>query len=395
LNRIRQESNAEYARQANIAATLLLTDAVTSTWEILAAPADDDLRNFLIHRIAVCGVAPEILIKRMESDERPLVKSALMFVLGSLPASEFSANSMSNLIRIARNEFDANPHPGVHSACEWLAMRLGFRDRMAVSQKFANGRIWEVMNNGHTMVWINHTAPFNVGSLPEEPGHDTNERVRTVSLSRPFAISTTEVTVKQYRAFQASSDIKSGSDTEPVRSVNLQDAMKYCRWLSHEAGLSEKDMCYRVTESGSISPYPDFHSRSGYRLPLEIEWEFACRAGSKKSRYFGRASALIDEYAWHGENSQRSCHPVGLLKPNHLGLFDMYGNVEEWCQNVYVDQVEIEAINPRSVARPMRGGSCLSPVSVLRSARRRQNVATYRMSSLGFRICRSGHTHRQ
>ena len=80
---------------------------------------------------------------------------------------------------------------------------------------------------------------------------------------------------------------------------------------------------------------PDALERPGYRLPTEAEWEYACRAGAVTSRYYGRSVELLGKYAWYLQNSQDRAWPCGQLLPNELGLFDMLGNVYEWCQEQY------------------------------------------------------------
>jgi len=83
-----------------------------------------------------------------------------------------------------------------------------------------------------------------------------------------------------------------------------------------------------------MSLLPDYLQRTGYRLPSEAEWEFACRAGTTTAPYFGETETLLGEYGWYTKTSgDKWMLPVGTLRPNGAGLFDMQGNVMEWCQN--------------------------------------------------------------
>ena len=112
------------------------------------------------------------------------------------------------------------------------------------------------------------------------------------------------------------------------------DAVAYCNWLSEQEGLPKEEWCYLRNASGAyadgMSIPADVLERTGYRLPTEAEWEYACRAGTVTSRYYGHSPALIDSYAWYVDNSQDHAWTCGSLRPNDLGLFDMLGNMIEW-----------------------------------------------------------------
>ena len=117
----------------------------------------------------------------------------------------------------------------------------------------------------------------------------------------------------------------SNDDVLPVECVSWFDAVSFCNELSSKEGLHP---FFKI--DGDLIEIPDWDG-PGYRLPTEAEWEYACRAGSTTRYYFGDDEELLHQYAWHNDNSNHRTHPVGEKKPNRFGLYDMNGNVSEWC----------------------------------------------------------------
>ncbi|MEZ5336413.1 MAG: formylglycine-generating enzyme family protein [Methanolobus sp.] len=131
-----------------------------------------------------------------------------------------------------------------------------------------------------------------------------------------------------------------------------------------------------------------------YRLPSESEWEYACRAGTTTRYSFGDDESELDEYAWYYNNSCRQTHPVGEKKPNPWGLYDMHGNVWEWCQDMYyrthdepmVDASVLEAVGSSGLV--LRGGSWVNYPWKCESSSRSSFDPNYSYYSLGFRLLR-------
>ena len=147
---------------------------------------------------------------------------------------------------------------------------------------------------------------------------------------------------------------------------------------------------------------PDVLKQPGYRLPTEAEWEYACRAGAVTSRYYGRLEELLGKYAWYSKNSQGRAWPCGQLLPNELGLFDMLGNVYEWCREQYYLYPDGEVNTTTNVMnillsinekypRLLRGGGFLYHPASVRSASRHRYAPSNRSASLGFRLARTYH----
>ena len=145
---------------------------------------------------------------------------------------------------------------------------------------------------------------------------------------------------------------------------------------------------------------PDALRLGGYRLPTEAEWEYACRAGAGTSRYYGASVDLLGQYAWYSATSQDHAWPCGSLLPNELGLFDMLGNVYEWCQevpriyqpdrnNIIIDRISdylfVDDTNPRL----LRGGSFNFLPAYVRSAYRTGLLPANRYPYIGFRPSRT------
>ena len=130
-----------------------------------------------------------------------------------------------------------------------------------------------------------------------------------------------------------------------------------------------------------------------YRLPTEAEWEYACRAGSTTRFCFGDKEEKLGEYAWYGDNSEGKTHPVGQKQPNAWGLYDMHGNVWEWCQDWYGDYPAGPVTDPRGPDageyRVLRGGSWDNDTRNLRSAVRNYYYPDYRSDIIGFRVART------
>ncbi len=164
-----------------------------------------------------------------------------------------------------------------------------------------------------------------------------------------------------------------GAD-HPVEGVGWEDAVEFCRRLSELP--AEK-------AAGNV-----------YRLPAEAEWEYACRAGTTTNYSFGDGASDLGDYSWFYNNSGQTTHPVGGKKPNAWGLFDMHGNVFEWCQDWYGEYPIGTITDPtgadRGSRRVGRGGSWNATARVCQSTHRFRLNPAYRFSrNFGFRVSMS------
>jgi formylglycine-generating enzyme required for sulfatase activity len=212
----------------------------------------------------------------------------------------------------------------------------------------------------------------------EKPQH----RVR---ITRPFYLGIHQVTQHQYREVTgASPSTFSGSDDLPVESISWKDAVTFCNHLSALEGL---EPCYDLDTWARVG-------REGYRLPTEAEWEYAARAGSSTRFSFGSDDGAMGEYAWFFDNSLHSTHPVGQKRSNGFGLFDVHGNVWEWCCDAfdplyYGRSPEADPHCPAQAAlRVHRGGCWADGPWYLRSADRGASPADSQDDEVGFRVAR-------
>jgi eukaryotic-like serine/threonine-protein kinase len=180
-------------------------------------------------------------------------------------------------------------------------------------------------------------------------------------------------------------------------------AAEYCNWLSEQEGIPGDQWCYEPGAGGYVEGMripPDVLRRTGYRLPTEAEWEYACRSGTITARPYGLTTDLLGRYAWYQANTQDHAWSCGSLLPNDLGLFDMLGNVYEWCgdregaarqarKGLYYDIVKTPEHITDKQHRHGRGGAFIGYPSAIRSADRAWSPASYRYHWIGFRLART------
>jgi formylglycine-generating enzyme required for sulfatase activity len=226
-----------------------------------------------------------------------------------------------------------------------------------------------------------------------------DQRVR-VRVERRFALAAREVAVAEFLRFRKDYqyDKRYAPDEDcPMNLVSWYDAAAYCNWLSKTEGIAEEQWCYVPNETGQYAEGMRVKANalrlSGYRLPAEAEWELACRAGSVTSWSMGEAEDLLGRYAWYAANSPSRLRPVGSLRPNDLGLFDLHGNAWEWCQNRYEDFTDTGDRNMEdkvdNSARLVRGGAFHDRPLNVRSASRYWYEPALRDSVGGFRPART------
>ncbi len=216
---------------------------------------------------------------------------------------------------------------------------------------------------------------FTMGSPRSEMGRNPDEGpMMLVTLTRNFWLGKYEVTQGQWQALMgANPSYFHGDGQLPVENVSWDDACGFCKKLT--------------AQEQAAGRLPAGYE---YRLPTEAEWEYACRAGTTTRYYTGDTDSDLGAAGWYGGNSGKTTHMVGQKQPNAWGLYDMHGNVWEWCRDWYGSYKPAVIADPagpgRGTFRVVRGGGWLRSASASRSASRDHHNAGYRFDNVGFRV---------
>jgi formylglycine-generating enzyme required for sulfatase activity len=225
---------------------------------------------------------------------------------------------------------------------------------------------------------------FQMGDTFDD-GSEDGKPVHTVTVSS-FYVGKYEVTQKEWRDVMGTDPSRFTGNDLPVEGVSWFDAVDYCRRLSAKNGL---DSCYGFDGTNITSDF----TKNGFRLPTEAEWEYAAKGGrqSRGTKYAGSSSP--DEVAWWGGNAGGKTHPVGQKQANELGLFDMSGNVWEWCWDWYGAYSASSQTDPKGVSsgdmRVLRGGCWGNSEEFVRAPVREEFAPNRSFVNWGFRVAAS------
>jgi len=364
---------------------------------ICYAEEDREIARRLYKDLKKAGVTPWMDVEDIlpGQDRKIEIREAIKkssYFLALLSSNAVSKRGHFNReLKIALDIFDEIPlgdifivpiHVDKLDSCNRLDERLQNLQGVNLFQSYEDGKelILSVLlktkpdqippkkTNGFGMEFVYiQPGTFMMGSPKDENGRDSNEIHHQVTLTKGFYMQSTQVTQKQWKALNGGnnpSKFKKFEDS-PVERVSWNQVQDFIKRLNNEE-KSDK-----------------------YRLPTEAEWEYACRAGSSTLYCFGNDKNMLKEYAWHDKNSDSGSHPVGRLNPNAWELYDMHGNVWEWCfgRGDYPTSPVIESNIPMTDSIPvLRGGSWYHNEYCCRSANRKKGSPESSYSYYGFRI---------
>jgi eukaryotic-like serine/threonine-protein kinase len=409
--------------KARAAIALLRLGQSEKVWPLFQCASDGRVRSYLIHWSRRLGVDPRVVVDRAILETDADRRGGLLLLLGEFADTPWPEGQRLRVVEMVLTVFEKVPDSGLHAAAQWLLRKLNCDDRVRsvlkrlgtneverLAQPASERKNWYVNREGQTFVIVDAQRPFTMGSPRREPERDVNEIQHSQKVGRRFAIAATPVTKEQFERFRAE---RPGAVRHPENYVQTGDcpqigmtwyeAAEYCNWLSEKDGIRPDQWCYKPNGqdrfAAGMRPKDNYITLSGYRLPTEAEWEFACRAGTKTRFYFGQSDDLLANYAWYQANSNHRTCPVAGLKPNDLGLFDMHGNVWEWCEcpkqdyppsgSAVVEDLPRATTVTNDVRGVLRGGSYdVLPRHVRAACKLIQN-ADLRDDKLGFRPART------
>jgi formylglycine-generating enzyme required for sulfatase activity len=364
-------------RQARAAVALVRMGKTEDIWTLLRHSADPRLRSFIVNWLNPLGADPKLIAAELDRinpngmltpgqqamdtilfHPETSQRRALILALGTYGEVGLSLGERGRVIGKLLDLYRNDPDAGIHGAAEWTLRQWKQEAKLQVSDaelkkvKDWGDRRWYVNGQGQTFAVVEGPVEFRMGSpLTDTECTPGDEPPRRMRIPRRFAIAAKEVTIEQFQQFlklsgitmqryQLSSSFLAKFSPDPAGpwiGPDWYTAAHYCNWLSEQDGLPKDQWCYVPNEAGAyaqgMSIPADVLDRTGYRLPTEAEWEYACRAGTVTSRYYGHTIELLEAYARYAANSKEHAWSCGSLFSNDLGLFDMLGNQYEWCQD--------------------------------------------------------------
>lgn len=352
-------------RHANAGVVLIRLGEASEVWPVLQHQPDPRSRSWFIKRCASFGVPPVSLVERFASETDLSARRALLLAIGNYAKADVAARDRDFIINQCKTLASSGADAGLHSAAQWLLRHWSVStatDSVTGQLDPQDGFNWYAGPVGHTMVVVDSMQ----------------------DLEHSFDIATMETTITQMRGCFPNKRVEpkyGASDDCPVGVVTWFQAIAYCQWLNVQAGIDEDQWCYpkiELDENVEFELRKADLTKTGFRLPTNAEWEYACRAGSVTNRFFGESDELLPDYAYSHSTSDAEVMPVGCYKPNDLGLFDMYGNLSEWRATLQGDD-----------QATVGGGAAGTSLTRMVSSNSGGAVPGTRYNSYGFRVART------
>jgi len=405
-------------RRCGAAITLIRLDMHRDALGVFRTPEDGDAEaaTQFVHRLKDRGVTAADILQCLDNAREPTARFPLLLALGEFVVEngfavedEFAIEGLSpaqcaSLQKMLLDWYRHDGDSGIHAACDWLLRHGGGAALLAEVGKTpvefdpSLRRTWFTQQIAGELMTFVVFRPGTVimGSPESDPNHADDEQEHEEEIERHFAICDREVTQRLYDLFQDTMGSRLRNEKyvlspdHAVLGVSWFNTVHFCRWLTEQAGMGEDDQCYHQRTlwkqgiGGVMSNVVGDIEHSGFRLPTEAEWEYACRSGTQTPFSFGDDVELLDNYGWFFDNARRHGHVPGRLRPNLRGLFDMHGNACEWCNDRYRSY-----IGEPSACRVLRSGGWSYRADQTRSAYRQRGEPMVGLSNYGFRVVRT------
>ena len=420
-------------RRAGAAITLLRQGERELIFDVFRVSSDPESLSQFIARSKSRGVqAKELLdcVEIVESARQKLqgadrrkedqVLYGLLLTLGDFPLDQIPTTSRSSQIEQLINWYATDPSSAIHGASSWLLRRWKLYaealqvDQTPLGYDPTGNRNWftleiKVDTAKPSLFFTFVVFPageYMIGSPEKEYRRSDREVLHRVKLTRPLAVSDRELTWGQYDPIddgeyhiklEKQFKRKIG-ESEPVCAINWYDSVTYSRWLTTQAKFADASQCYEdpATLDQDEKKNPKYEQiymdRAGFRLLTEAEWEAVCRSGTQTAYSFGNDESLAGDFGWIAATSRERSHAVGELRPGPLGLFDMHGNLSEWCHDLPQNEgYDVEQVNDpmgasKSQFRVNRGSSFYADAWNCRSAGRGRDIPSLYRDTIGVRL---------
>ena len=391
------QAGEDWSLRARLAVLALHLGRSEPAGELCALQEDPTSRTLFIDELRTWHGDLSALAAVTRNITEPPLRSAILLGVGGVAGKDWTGSNREPWISLASEWYTDAPDTTMHSAAEWFLRRSEIALPPLTSSEAVEHKDWSVNSLGMTLLRL-PAGTFRMGS-EEGEGVDGERPRHPVTLSHPFLLQSTEVTRGQFQQFiddpecpsaqkpeiwTGANEHVSSDEHHPVQEVSWFDAVLFCNWLSRRENRSA---CYQKSDGGDWVLSLD---ADGYRLPTEAEWEYACRAGTTTKFSCGRSDEQLKEYAVFSASKAAS---AGSRLPNGWGLYDMHGNVKEWCLDWSGRYPSGSVTDPTGAAsgssRMNRGGSWYHGSGSSRSAIRSGFRPDYRSHVLGFRVLRS------